>query len=268
MLWCKMADINILEQIAAEGWSEELAEQFERSFGSDIRRLIVLHIWKLGLVAFRFDPKRANSILDVHQLEVFESSLSDLWLALTGNVVNRYVEIIDRRREDLPFLQYLNAVIRNIVINNARRAGLIPRESERSILRAYCQASKAATRHQRMAQVKCRLQSMVEREILLSLPTQQFSDVYSAIRRVADYFFEQYLPSQCHRIRKLSARRVSRLLVMDFINSKLTEGLSYTGTVVPWDDALSNRISSAPGATQDDDEFLSMLCLQAEGSIC
>ena len=263
-----MAAINLLQRIARDGWSDSLAADFERCYGKDIRRLIVLHIWKAGLVSFRFDPRKAQALLSTCQLEVFENTLSDTWIALASGLVGRYVELTRGQSEGFPFLKYLGSTIRNLVIDNARSMGLLPRESIKAILRAMCQARKDATRRARMAQVKSRLLSRVEQEVLSCLPCDEFSDVYSAIHHVADYFFERYVPSQCQRIGRLPSRSIAEALVETFVESELSEALTYVGEVTPWDDTASIRVCRDPEFSHTEDEFLSLLSMRRGEGVC
>ena len=71
-------ELDILQEIARWGWTEELAESFERAFGDDIRRLLVLYLWRLGLVEYRFDPTRASSILTNRKEELYANTLTDM----------------------------------------------------------------------------------------------------------------------------------------------------------------------------------------------
>ena len=263
-----MTETSFLRRIASVGWTDDTAAEFEIAYGSDVRRLIVLHIWKAGLIAFRFDPNRAASVLNASRLGVFEDTLSDVWIALNGGLIERYLEVADAQVGELPFLKYLGSTIRNLVIENARSAGLLPRESIRAILRALCQARKESTRRSRTAQAKFRMMAEVESQVLLCLPPDEFRDVYSVIHHVADFFFERYLPTQCLRLRKLPSRRIAQDLVADFLQRGLDEALGYVGAITPWDETSSYRVCSDPDVVQSEDEFLSLLAVSSEAVAC
>lgn len=260
---------KLLHEVSELGWNERRALQFERQYGDDVRRLVVLQMWRAGLVAYRFDPSRARSILHDKALEVFEDSLSDLWVELAGQLVRSYLAEFERSGGRLPFLQYLAGVLRNVVLDNARALRLLPRKSAAGALKAFCSARKSTTRENTMASVKLQLSPMVEREILLSCCGNKFSDVYRQLHRVVDFFFEQFVPGQCELLRRLPSRSVVSDLVARFLREDLSQALDYVGRTTPWDPELFVRTISLDAVSEDEgDAFASLLGLEDGGEAC
>jgi hypothetical protein len=256
--------------VARSGWTEETALRFERDHGDDIRRLIVLYLWKLGLVAYRFDPSRAERLLQNHCLEVFENTLSDVWLALTRGLIADYLrELGTRSPEVFPFRQYLAGVVRNVVIENARRQGLLPRESEGALLRGFCATRRKATHRAHLARAMYQLQTKAEREILQACPERDFECVYANLYRLVHHFFERYVPGQCQQIEKLRGPAMIARLAEAYMDGEYRDGLEYTGAVTPWDPNAVRQVVDRGGgddADVDEDEFLALLALR-EGQL-
>lgn len=255
---------HLLELISASGWTEEYATQFETAFGDDIRRLVVLHLLKLGLVAFRFDPSLADRILQGRCLELFENSVSDVWIALTRGLIRDYLEELgDQSSDDLPFLKYLTGAIRNITVDAARELGMLPRHSERSILKQLCRAKGAKTRKAHLARAMYQFQTKTERELLSHCKEHAMENVYKNLYRLVHHFFEQYVPRQCSLIQKLRAYSTIAALAKRYMESEYQAGMDYTGNLTPWDGASMQRVLDKGhlDQTSSDEEFLDVLAL-------
>jgi len=254
---------SLLGQIDRDGWSEHLATEFESQYGDDVRRLVALHIYRLGLTGYRFDPGNAHRILRGRCLELFENCVSDTWIALTGNLIHDYLGECKSSGNQLPFLQYLTGVIRNITIDNARNLGLLPRYSERSLLRQLCRAKREETRKAHVARALFYLQSKVQREFLSSCPRDVAATVYRDIYRLVHHFFEQYLPRQCSQIQRVAARSTLVMLARSYMQAEYKQGVSYVASLTPWDPASSTQLLDRgdPDQTSTDEEFLDILAL-------
>lgn len=259
---------SVLERVSRFGWTDETATQFEHQFGDDIRRLIVLYLWKLGLTAYRFDPARAHRILQTQCLELFENSLSDVWIALTRGLVKDYVrELANRSADSFPFQRYLAGAVRNTVIENARSLRLLPRESESALLRGLCAARRQGTQRAHLARAMYQLQTKAERELLSACPEEESDRVYENLYRLVHHFFEQYVPRQCPRIEKSRGSAIVAKLAEEYMAGEYRAGLEYTGTVTPWDPGAARRVlgHGEDGETDtDEEEFLTLLALRAD----
>ncbi len=257
--------LSLLTRINQTRWSEDLASAFETMYGDDIRRLVVLHLWKLGLVAFRFDPSVADRILRGRCLELFENTISDVWIALTRDLIRNYLHECDEQSPGaLPFLKYLAGVIRNITIDNARNLGMLPRYSERSLLIQFCNAKGADTRKAHLARAMYHLQSRTERELLLHCNARVAEDAYLNLYRLVHHFFEQYVPQQCPLIKRLRGHSAIAVLVKRYMESEYQSGIHYRGNLTPWDGASMQRVLDRrqTDQTSNDEDFLDMLALR------
>ena len=255
---------SLLEEIARDGWSEHLAAEFESGLGADVRRLVALHIYRLGLIGYRFDPGNAHRILRGRCLELFENCISDTWIALSGTLIQDYLGECEASGKQLPFLQYLTGVIRNITIDNARNLGLVPRYSERSLLRQLCRAKKEETRRAHVARALFYLRTKVQNELLSSCPRDLAATAYRDLYRLVHHFFEQYLPRQCSQIQRMAARSALARLVQTYMQEEYKQGVEYMASLTPWDPASSTRLQDRRNTDQSytDEEFLDMLALQ------
>jgi len=261
---------QLLADIAGSGWDEDRAARFERKYGDDIRRLVVLYLWKLGLIAFRFDPRRAQRILQGQYLELFENTLSDVWIALTRSLAVDYIRELGARSPDsLPFLQYLAGTIRNLIVENARGLGLLPRESEGTLLRKFCASRRTGTQRAHLARALFQLQTKAERELLMSCPEEDADRVYRDLYRLVHHFFEQYIPTQCTKIQKLRGPTMVATLAEEYMAGEFRPGLEYTGAITPWDPGARRRVLGRGEDDETDEEgFLTLLALREEALRC
>lgn len=259
---------DFFHDVIANGWDDVRAARFESDYGDDIRRLIVLQLWKLGLVAYRFDSRLARRILQDRQLELFENTLSDIWIALLKDLIPSY---LDRRTtsvgESLPFLQYMTGVIRNLAVDNAWKLGLLPRESTASTLKSICKAKKESTRRLYLARAKLRLRTKVERVLLSSVPEEDFGEAYKNLYGIVEHFFEVYTPLQCAAILRMRGREALERLITEYAKGEFRNGLEYVGYVTPWDSEQRVRVEAIDDE-RTEEEFLTLLTLRAECASC
>ena len=226
--------VELLERIARSGWREGAAAEFERAYGDDIRRLLVLHLWRMGFVEYRFNPERAATILVERKLELFEATLTDLWLELLNGLVGRFAKGRREGRIHQEFLGYMTGTVRHLLIKNAQSLGLLPRESAGEVLRALCCAKGEATREKHIARLKFRFWPQVEADILSSCPAELFDEVYRGVYHVVDYFFEDYVPRSCPEISRGTRTSILSRLVGAFGEAEMRQGEHFIGKVVPY----------------------------------
>jgi len=254
---------GLLRLIAQKGWTEERAQHFEDEYGVAIRQGIVLHLWRLGLVSHRFSPD-AMRMLPGLKLELYENTLSDLWIALLGGLVRRYVRERGSGRVTRPFLAYVSGVIKKILITDAQRLGLLPRISEGQMLASLAEAKKAETQHKYIALLKFHFEGIVREEILSNCPLDTFPQVYAHLHRLSAYFFEEYLVRACRSGKSSAGQERITGHVRAFMRSnKHEDGFGYVGKVAAYSDAAMTRCSPPPNITTD--EFLSFLALGGAG---
>ena len=224
----------LLCKIRRSGWSERLANRFEKQYGRKLRWLIVVHMEKLGLLQSRLSPERIH-LLSTRRLELFENTLSDLWLQLVESLIDDYLEGVDSRKVHQEFLPYLSGVIRHFVIANARSLGLLGRETPAQIIHSICEAKQDKTYHARVAWAKFCFEHRIRLDILHCCPSTWFNRVYRNIHRVADYFFERFIPAQCEQLAKLRSK-ILESLVESFASSEsnFEEAIEFIGTVTPF----------------------------------
>ena len=262
------ADADLLAEIAIHGWREDLANRFEQAFGDDIRRLIVLHLWKLGSIQYRFDPARATETLKDRALELFQNTLSDTWIALLEGLVDTYWGSAGTgNAPKVPFLQYLTGVIRNLAVDNAKRLGLLPRESHGSLLRSLCRAKRDDSRRFHIARAKLQLRTNVEQE-LLSLLSEHFDELYVELHGVLEHFFEVFTPERCTEALQRGGRGALERLVRMYAEGAYRDGIGYVGSIAPWDPTHPRRVLSSRDEEASEDDFLSLLAVCAGGQGC
>lgn len=250
---------QLLHRIARSGWTEELARQFESEFGPELRRLAVLHLFGLGLVEFRFDPDRAKELLSARRLELFDNTLTDLWLSLLRGLVSKYVRDKDSGDVRQEFLAYVSGVVRNTLVENARHLGLIPKRSFVDMLRDLCRSSGDDTRRRHVSSLKFHLESWARREVVSLCPPHMFDEVYRQRGRVIDYFFEVHVPANCRIVSKGPRTRVLRDLLNAFDGEEYARALSYCGKVNP-SPAFSILVDAAASASVDEgDRFMDLV---------
>ena len=248
---------EFLDDLVSQGWSDKTAQSFEDRFGDDIRRLLVLHLWRLGFVEYRFDPTRAKRILSARKLEIYENTLSDIWIEVLGGLVEKYVKEHKKGRVNQEFRAYLSGVVHHLVIKNAQELGLIPRDSVAQLLRSLCDAKKNATKTKHIARVKQRLWAQVERMLLAKCGTSLFHDIYESIYHIVDYFFEEFLPGQCVAISKAPPRKALAVLIDGFSDAEYDNAKAYIGSITPY--SSEARVTSFAGSEQQEDEALLQL---------
>lgn len=247
----------LLRKIQRNGWSERLAARFEKEYGRRLRWRIVLHMEKLGLLQIRVSPERVG-ILSTQRLELFENTLSDLWLRLLDGLIPSYIERVKEGKIHREFIPYLSGVIKHLVIANAQSLKLIGKETPAEIMRSICDAKQNRTRRARIAWAKFCFDHRVRRELLHSCPGEMFALLYHNIHHVVDYFFERFIPAQCSRLAKLKGRVLESLLD-SFVesDSEFEEALGYIGTMTPF--GIGEEVHTPRDSEMTDDEFLSAL---------
>lgn len=255
---------RFLELIAREGWTEERAQRFEDGYGAAIKRLLILYLWRIGLISYRCSLDHAMLILSDRKQEILENTLSDLWIELLRGLIRRYVHGRIAGTVNRPFLAYLAGTIKNLLIDNAQRAGLLPRQSEAEMLKALAAAKQERTLRGHIARVKFHFWGRVQEAILSNAPRGQFDDVYAHLSQLTAYFFERYLVDTCRS--KAYDCRKGRIenIALDFMRSDYEEGLAFAGKITPYcSEAAVTRCY--PHSEMSTDEFLTSLSLGRAG---
>jgi len=249
----------LLRKIHRKGWTERLAIQFEKQYKRKLCWRIILHMEKLGLLQRRVSPERVD-LLSTRRLELFENTVSDLWLELLKDMIPNYIERVKTGKVHQEFLPYLNGVIRHLVVKNARDLDLIGRETPTEIIRSLCEAKQDKTRHAKLAWAKFCLEHRVRWELLQACSKEIFALVYQNIHHVTDCFFERFIPAQCRQLSKLKGRVLESLLEL-FVSSDpgFKEALKFIGTITPFATGGEISIASQPPSKASDDEYLSAL---------
>ena len=251
---------GLLELIEHRGWTEGLAQRFEDEYGVAIKRTIVLYLWRLGIVSHHLSTDLQRT-LPTRELELFENTLSDVWIAILGGLVRRYRHEQLSGRTDRPFIAYLSGTIRNILITNAQHLGLLPRKSEAEMLLALASAKKPDTQQKYVALLKFHFEERVREVILSHCPADQFEQVYKHTSQLSAYFFEQYLVRVCN-VSKNSCKKIADIVAL-FMDSDYRKGLRYVGHVAPYSDTAEKKCY--PPQDISTDEFLSFLSLGRAG---
>lgn len=252
---------GLLELIAQKGWTEALAQRFEDEYGAAIKRAIVLYLWRLGIVSRYFSPEILRN-LPTRELELFENTLSDVWIAILGGLVRRYMREERSGRMNRPFVAYLSGTIKKILITNAQRLGLLPRKSEAEMLLGLASAKKTDTQHKYVALLKFHFERRVREVILANCPRGQFEGVYAHLSQVTAYFFEKHLIQACRASRN-KGKRISELAAL-FMHGDYEEGLLYIGRITPYSETVATKCHQPQGISTD--EFLSLLSLRSAGA--
>ncbi|MGD9676527.1 MAG: hypothetical protein AB7V19_07580 [Candidatus Bipolaricaulia bacterium] len=249
----------LLYRIARCGWTEEIAREFDSELGPELRRLVVVHLYGLGLVEFRFNPDRASEILSARRLELLDNTLTDLWLLMLRGFVSKYVHDRDAGKVKQEFLAYVSGVVRNTLVENARRLGLIPKRSFVEMLRDLCRSSGEETRRRHLATIKYHLESWARREVLSLCPSDLFDEAYRNRGHVLDYFFEIHVPGHCEIICQGSRMRVLRELLGAFDRQEYTKAVRFQGKVNPTP-AFSVLVDAPTPASDDaEDRFVELV---------
>lgn len=252
---------GLLELIAQRGWTEALAQRFEDEYGAAIKRMIVVYLLRLGVVS-QYLATSALDTLPGYELELFENTLSDVWIAILGGLVLRYMHKERSGQMNRPFVAYLSGTIKKILITNAQRLGLLPRKSEAEMLLGLALAKKANTQRKYIALLKFHFEGKVREVILADCPHDRFQLVYSHIYQLTAFFFERYLVQVC-RADRSRCKRISDLAAL-FMRTDYEEGLLYVGRVVPYSETAATKCY--PASDISTDEFLSRLSLRSAGA--
>jgi hypothetical protein len=253
----------LLRKIAKSGWSEDLARRFEAHYDRDMRWIVINNMEKLGLLQSRVHPERVSLLTD-RRLELFENTISDLWVELSDGLVERYVKGVEGDRIHQPFVPYLRGVVRHIVLENARTLGLIGRESPAELIAAVCEARRDRTLHGRIAWLKFCLAAKARQDLLQCCGRDAFALVYKNVHRVADYFFEQFVPQHCAEVKTMGTRVLDELVRRFAESPLLPEAAQYVGHVTPF--AAGADVTMRVPYNVNEDEYLSGLDRAAEGT--
>ena len=251
---------GLLEVIAQRGWTEALAQRFEDEYGVAIKRTIVLYLWRLGIVS-RYLPDELQRAIPTRELELFENTLSDVWIAILGGLVRRYRHEQLSGRIDRPLMAYLSGTIRNILITNAQHLGLLPRKSEAEMLLALASAKKPDTQRKYVALLKFHFEERVREMILSHCPADQFEEIYEHAYQLSGYFFEQYLVWVC-TASKNRYKKIADIVAL-FMGGDYRRGFRYVGHIAPYSDTA--EVKCYPPQDISTDEFLSFLSLGRAG---
>lgn len=256
---------RLLKIIARQGWTEERAQSFESEYGAAIRRLVVLNLWRLGIIAHRCWAGRAANLLSTGKLDLYENTISDLWIELMNDLVTKYVTGSASGRIRRPFLAYLAGTIKKLLLANAQRLGLIPRQSEAEMLKALASAQKEKTRRQYVARIKFYFEPMVQDAILSNCTDGRFEEVYKHLPNLTSYFFEHYLLSSCCSHGGLRRGKRIAKYAAEFIRGDYGYGLNYIGEVTPYC-SETGVTQCFPPPDMPTDDFISGLALKRAGA--
>jgi len=247
----------LLHKINHSGWTERLADKFEAAYGERLRWHIVVYMEKMGLLQYRFNPQ-FPAALSSRRLELYEDTLSDLWIKLLDGLVDQFVERVEDGRVHQDFIHYLGGVIRHLVVANARSLGLLSRETPAEIIRGICEARRETTLRAKIAWLKFCYEQRVREEILGRCSRELFPKVYRNVHHIVDYFFEKFILAQCDQFSQCPTN-ILNILIDRFLesDSNLTDALGFIGSVTPFATG-GEVVGQVPEATSDD-EYLSSL---------
>lgn len=255
--------MDLLEEIARQGWSERCAQEFERSYGETIRWRILVYMEKLGFIQEKLHPERIGLLSD-RRLELYQNTLSDLWIRLLEGLVGHFVNGKKAGRIHTEFPAYLSGVIKKVLLDNARELGLLPEETPYELLLSVCEAKRGQS--SRVAWAKYCFGESVRHEVLNRCPKPKFTQTYKNIHHVVDYFFEIFVPNHPELVRRARRRTVAQL-VQAFLDRELDNALTYIGQITPYA-AQPKSVGlqfQTPEEAEDEDEFLSFLHQEVEG---
>ena len=253
---------RLLKQIERTGWTEEKARRFEKEFGERIRWSIVLNMERLGLLQGRVSPNRIDSLSN-RRLQLYENTLSDLWIELFNGLLTRYLRGIEEGRIHQEPMPYISGVVRRLTISNARELGLMRSETPREMIVSFCEAKRETTKHARLAWIKFCLGQQTRQQLLSQCPSPSFETVYKRIHHIVDYFFEVFLASQCERLADLDGKVVHELVALFHQSGQAEEAMTYVGKVTPY--AVQEVATTGVPDDADEDEYLSALDRAASG---
>mgnify|MGYP000206232387 CR=1 FL=1 len=247
----------LLYKIHQKGWTDRLARRFEGAYARKLSWQIVVQMEKMGFLQRRFNPQFLTS-LSTRRLELYENTLSDLWIELLNGLVGRFISGVEEGRVHNPFVYYVGGVIRHLLVANARSLGLINRETVVETIRGICQAKQEDTLNARIAWAKFCYERRVREEILNRCTEELFFEVYRNIHHIEDYFFEKFLVAQCEQRSQYSTGDLTALIDRFLENgSDLSEALDFIGTITPFPSG-GEVVGQVPEMASDD-EYLSAL---------
>ena len=247
----------LLLKIQHHGWRDRLAAQFQEQYGSKLRWQIVVRMEKMGFVQQRVNPQFLGS-LSSRRLELYENTLSDLWIAILDGAINRFIEGVEKGKVHRKFIYYVGGIIQHLLVANARSLGLIPRETPAMAIRSICEAKQDATRRARIAWAKFCFEHRVRDAFLNRAPDWLFDKIYRNIHNIVDYFFEIFIPAQCKNLSSYPSNML-KILIDIFIDGDfyLYDALDFTGTITPY--AGDIEVKGQVPAETSDDEYLSAM---------
>jgi len=217
----------LIRRIGQSGWTDENFEAFDALLGTTIRRCLIICSDTLQASAWGLSQRRRD-----RWRHVLEDTTSDLWIELSDSLVTKYLELVKTKGLECGFAAYLNGVIRLLLIDNARQAGLLPHHSVGELVRRYCRARRKKTRRRIIAMLKGRCQQMVRSEILAFCAEASFDDTYKNIHRITDHFFEAYLPAAVEQPRH-EALPSLREMIERYVSSGMEGGSTFRGSICP-----------------------------------
>jgi len=255
--WKKSPIDTLLLKIQRRGWRDRLAAQFQEQYGNKLRWQIVVRMEKMGFVQQRFNPHVLGS-LSSRRLELYENTLSDLWIAILGRLVDQFIAGVNKGTIHQKFVYYVGGAIQHILVANARSLGLIPRETPATVIRSICEAKQDATRRARIAWAKFCYEHRIRDTFLTHAHSWLFDKIYRNIHHVVDYFFEMFIPAQCEHLSSYPSNILNILADM-FVDSdfSLSDALDYAGTVTPYATDIEVKGQVPTGTSED--EHLSAL---------
>ncbi|RLD04747.1 MAG: hypothetical protein DRI32_05145 [Chloroflexi bacterium] len=245
----------LLLKIQHHGWRDRLAAQFQEQYGSKLRWQIVVRMEKMGFVQQRFNPQFPGS-LSSRRLELYENTLSDLWIAILDGAINRFIEGVEQGKVHRKFIYYVGGIIQHLLVANARSLGLIPRETPAAAIRSICEGKQDATRRARIAWAKFCFEHRIRDAFLTRAPSWLFDKIYHNIYHVVDYFFEIFISAQCKHLSSYPSNILNILADM-FVDGDfyLPDALDFAGTITPY--ATDVEIKGQVPADASEDEHLS-----------
>ncbi|MBN1859609.1 hypothetical protein JW848_10485 [Candidatus Bipolaricaulota bacterium] len=216
---------TLVRRIGESGWTDETFEAFEVLLGTTIRRSLVVHAGKLQ------DTSWAPALLQrSRRAHVIEDTTSDLWIQLSTSLIPKYLDTVKTHTPEYGFAAYLSGVIRFLLIDNARQAGLLPHHTVGELVRRYRRARRQSTRCRIIAMLKGRCYRAVRNEILARCPQSCFHDTHKNIHRIVDHFFETYLPAAIQRPETETARSL-REMIDQYVSSGMGGGRDYCSRI-------------------------------------
>jgi len=255
----------ILKRIVQEGWTEEASSQFMKKYARSIEWSIIVNMERLGLLRFRVNPDIVHS-LPSRRLELFENTRSDIKDKLLSGLIPKYLQGVEEGKIQQSFLGYLAGVIRFCLIKNARKVGLLGKETPDELIRGLCKGKKRSNgpdKH-RVAWVKFCLEHQAREEILSRCPDDRFQQVYKNIHHVSDYLFEQFIPKQCSDLLLKGSNLLPRLIEM-LLSTDIADAIQYRGSITPYAYRADVTSIREPEDTVED-EYLTALKDSLEGT--